>query len=155
VLSRVAITKPENLYHISSDADGLALKKLQQPLKGVATFTLNITPGTGSPSNGFFVFGKGSSNEVTTKCGLLVGGNRITIYHGAYGKPGPSAPVSLVGGKTYSVSVTINVPDRKVSMKVAGKILNHTLPPEMDQVGHIGYGIVRTTGSFGEIISKE
>ncbi|MFT5131140.1 MAG: arylsulfatase A-like enzyme, partial [Rhodothermales bacterium] len=151
VLSGVGMKKTSKGYLISSNADGLALQKLATPLKGIASFSLDITPRASSPNNGFFVFGKDDSNAATTKCGLLVGGNRVVIYHGPYGSKSSGINVPLTGGKTYPVTAQIDVPASRVSMTAAGKTVSHVLPRTMDEIRYIGYGIVRANGEFSEI----
>jgi hypothetical protein len=136
---------------VASDRDGQMMKKLPQPVVGRAVFTLDITPGTGSPSNGFFAFGKGASSDLSIKCGLLVGGDRIAIYQGLFGSKESAASVPLTGGKTYSVTVEIDTAAREVMMRVAGNTLRHPLPAGLDEIGYVGYGLVRTQSRFGSI----
>jgi len=151
VLSRVAVETSKEGYRVSSDGDGLVLKKLEAPLKESATFALDITPRREVSCNGFFAFGKEPTNADTIKCGLLVGGNRVSIYQGPYGSESATAAVPLVGEKTYQVTIRINLPEGKVTLTAAGKTVTHPLPRDMDQVHYIGYAVVRTRTRFGDI----
>ena len=154
-LENVAIEKVGKTLKVTSNADGVALKKLPKPITEKATFTVNITPSKGFPSNGFFAFGKEPNNANTMKCGLLVGGDKISIYHGLFGAPSSNQEIGLIGGKTYKSKVMINIPDRKVTLTVGDAKLTHDLPKDMDTIKYIGQAVVRSHAEFGEISAKE
>lgn len=150
-LHQVNVRKAADGFQLTSNKDGLLLRTLDKPITGVATFSLDITPSNEFPSNGFLAFGNNADLASTVKCGLLVGGNKLTIYHGAYGSKSSNASLSLVGGKTYSIRVIVDLPAGTVSMTTAGKTLQAKLPASLDDITCVGYSVVRTASQFGEI----
>ena len=154
-LENVAIEKVGKNLKVTSNTDGVVFRQLPKPITGNATFTLNITPSSGFPSNGFFAFGKEANNANTMKCGLLVGGNRITIYQGLFGGQSSNQEIGLTAGKTYQVQVIINVPERTVTLTVADETLTHDLPKDMDVINYTGNAVVRSHAEFSEIIIQD
>jgi len=154
-LENVAIQKVGDNLRVTSETDGIALKKLSEPITTKATFKVNITPSSGFPSNGFLAFGKDNTNQNTIKCGLLVGGNRISIHERLFGGKSSGAQVGLTGGKTYPVTVIINISQRTVTLKTAGQTVTHDLPKDMDQINYIGPAVVRSHAEFSKITIEE
>lgn len=154
VLHRVQITQTDKGLEIASNADGQALKRLEIPIKGKARFTLSLTPSAERVSNGFLVFGKQPGIADTVKCGLLVGGNRLSIYQGHYGSKSSTSSTPLTGGKPYELHVTMDTEKHTVRLEAAGTSVTHPLPATLDEVRYLGLGVVRTRAVFGEIESK-
>jgi arylsulfatase A-like enzyme len=154
-LENVTVEKVGKNFRITSNVDGVALQKLPKPITGKATFSLNITPSSSFPSNGFFAFGKEATNANTMKCGLLVGGNRITIYQGLFGAQSSNHEMGLTSGKTYQAQVKIDVPERKVTLTVGDTKVTHDLPEGIDAIHYIGNAVVRSHAEFSEISAKE
>lgn len=151
-LNRVQVKKTKLGYELASNGGGLALRRLEETITGKITMTAIIQPADAFPSNGFIAFGKNPTDAETVKLGLLVGGNRIAVYDGPYGsKSSSGTSAKLQGNKPYPATITINIPDRKIIAKVAGKTLSHTLPESIDEIRHVGYYVVRTRSEFGPV----
>jgi arylsulfatase A-like enzyme len=154
-LIQVEVHKSELGFEIASRGNGLALRKLEQPITGQARFRVTVQPPDAFPSNGFVVFGKEPTDAGTVKCGLLVGGNRVSVFAGPYGTTSTSeASVNLVGGKQYEMKVAIDLVERKVTMSVAGCEVIHALPHAIDDIRYVGYQAIRTRSHFGPITAE-
>jgi arylsulfatase A-like enzyme len=139
-------------FDLASDGDGLAMRELAKPITGVATLGALIQPPKAFPSNGFIALGKRASVADSVKLGLLVGGNRISIFEGAYGSgEAVAAEVALEGGKVYEAVISIDIPKRLVTLAIAGKRVSYELGEEMDEIRHVGYYLVRTRAQFGPL----
>jgi hypothetical protein len=138
-------------FELASDDNGLALRKLDRPLRERTVVRLTIHPRAGMPSNGFLAFGKEPTDAATVKCGLLVGGHRVSVFHGAYGAESSQESVPLVAGRPYDVEVAIDVTKRTVSLSAAGKSVTRPLPHDIDEIRYVGYYVVRTRGHFSPL----
>lgn len=151
-LTRIQARKSHLGFDLASDGNGLALRQLKQPITGGAKLTVTIQPPDAFPSNGFIALGKKPTDADTVKLGLLVGGNRISIFNGAYGgKASSVAEARLTGGKAYPAEITIDLSKHRLTLTIAGKTLTHNLPETIDEIRHLGYYVVRTRAQFSEI----
>ena len=149
-LTRIQVKQTELGHKLASDGNGLALRRLDTPITGVAKISTVIQPPDAFPSNGFIALGKKSTDADTIKLGLLVGGNRIAIYDGPYGaKSSTGTNAQIKGGNSYPAEITIDIPKRRLTFKIAGKTLTHPLPDYIDEIRHLGYYVVRTRAQFG------
>lgn len=151
-LVRVQASRSRLGFELASDGNGLALRRLEQPITGVAKLTAVIQPPDAFPSNGFIALGEKPTDADTVKLGLLVGGNRISIYDGPYGrKSSTETSVRLEGGKAYPAEIAIDLPKSQLTLKIAGKTLNHSFPEHINEILHIGFYVVRTRAQFAPI----
>ena len=151
-LINVELKECELGYQLASTGNGLALRKLEQPITGTAVFRLKIRPPNAFPSDGFLVFGAEPSDAATIKCGLLVGGKKVTVFNGAYPPAKPTeTPTALIGGKLYDVRVSIDLANSRVTLQAAGKEIVHPLPANLKEINYVGYAAIRTRAEFGKI----
>jgi arylsulfatase A-like enzyme len=139
-------------FEVASTGNGLALRRLDEPLVGKGTFRLRIQPPEAHPSNGFLVFGNEPTDAATVKCGMLVGGSKVCLFNGAYPPSGYSGSASgLEGGTVYDVAVTVDVAARSATATINGATIEHTLPTDMRAIRYVGYAAIRTRTRFGQI----
>ncbi|MAG93847.1 MAG: hypothetical protein CMJ48_08880 [Planctomycetaceae bacterium] len=152
VLSAVEVRKSESGYELASDQTGLALVRAEQPFSRTATFRTTIRPSVGFPSNGFLVFGAGKQDSELVKCGLLVGGNSVSVFEGAYpSKQATKASGPLSGGKAYEIEVAADLQTGIVTLQVGKHTVRHTLSRKIDAIRYYGHSVIRTRTSFGKI----
>jgi hypothetical protein len=150
-LADVELKESDVGFELASRGNGLALRKLERAVTGQVAMRLVVQPRDGFPSNGFLAFGKEPTDAGTVKCGLLVGGNRVSVFCGPYGAASSEASVPLAGGKPYDVTAAVNIADRTVILSAAGKSVTHPLPGDIDEIRYVGYYIVRARGQFSPI----
>ena len=128
------------------------MRKLKQRITDKAVFDVKIRPPDAFPSNGFLVFGAEPTDAGTIKCGLLVGGKKLTVFNGAY-PPAKSSEsrAELAGGKIYVVQVTADLQNGTVTVKGAGQEIVHPLPPNLKAINYVGYAVIRTRAEFGQV----
>jgi arylsulfatase A-like enzyme len=155
-LINVELKKTELGYRLGSKGNGLALRELTQPIIGKAVLELQIRPPNAFPSDGFLVFGEEPTDAATVKCGLLVGGKKLTAFNGAY-PPAKSTQVRAVlnGGETYDVRVLVDLPHSKVTVECAGLEITHPLPTNLKKINYVGYAAIRTRAEFSEIMRSD
>ena len=148
----VELTKSDLGYQLASTGHGLALRKLKPRITDKAVFDVKIRPPDAFPSDGFLVFGAEPTDAGTTKCGLLVGGKKLTAFNGAYPPAKPTEiTADLVGGKVYEVQVAVDLQNGTVTVKGAGLELVHPLPSDLKTIDYVGYAVIRTRADFGQI----
>lgn len=149
----VQLNRCELGFEAGSTGNGLALRKLEEPITGRAIFRLRVQPSAEFPSNGFLAFGAEPTDAATIKCGLLVGGRRLSVFCGSYPPAKPSdVLVPLSGGKIYNLEVAVDLRGSAVTVKAAGKEVTVPLPPELKAIHYVGYAPIRTVTQFSEIL---
>ena len=155
-LADVELRESELGYQLASTGNGLALRNLKQPIKGKAVFDVKIRPPGVLPSNGFLVFGAEPTDAGTIKCGLLVGGKKLTAFNGVYPPAKPTETrADLVGGSIYDVQVTVDLKNGKVTVKAASREITHPLPTNLKVINYVGYAVIRTRAEFGQITGAD
>ncbi|MFW6163646.1 MAG: hypothetical protein ACODAJ_12815, partial [Planctomycetota bacterium] len=135
-------------------AMGLALKKLDQPLTGKATFKVQLqslatdrSPGTWR--NGFLVFGAGTDEDDLVQCGLFLGGRRFySILEGnqKVERPLPGDPL-----RPFELEVTVDLAARRVVMRCEKITVQAKLSRPLEAITHVGYAATNTTTAFSPI----
>ena len=134
---------------------GVALKKLERPVEGRATFrTRMMTPveGKGLLRNGYLAFGAGTDEAELIKCGVRVQPQRAIIVHGPLlGGKGKGTGIKAASGEVIDMSVTVDLEAGKVAYAVKGSTVEVTLTDPPKAVTHVGYVMENALVDFAPI----
>jgi arylsulfatase A-like enzyme len=140
------------LRSTGTGAPGLALNKLKEPVKGKATFRVqlqSLKPGQSRAiyKNGFLVFGAGPNDLV--ECGCYLGGRRFfSVAHGGNRQevPLPGDPM-----RRFELRVNYDPASRTVTMACEGKTVTLTLRRPLGPITHVGYANTNTVTAFSAV----
>jgi outer membrane protein assembly factor BamB len=154
-LSGVSVTSGGLGYKVATDesANGIALKKLAEPLTKQATFKLTILPTKeGKLQTGFLAFGDGTADAQLIKCGIRVRTKKCYIIQGV-GKSAPTTTEEFVAesGKPVAAEVTVDLEAKKVKLTLPGKTIEAALTVPLKQITHAGYYVMNAVTEFSAI----
>jgi outer membrane protein assembly factor BamB len=134
---------------------GLALKKLERPIRGRATFsTRMMTPaeGKGLLRNGYLAFGAGTDDASLIKCGVRMQPQRAAIHQGPLvGGKGKSMAIKAKQGEIVDMRVTVDLEAGKVSYRVKGESMEVKLANVPKSITHVGYAMENALVDFAPI----
>jgi outer membrane protein assembly factor BamB len=124
---------------------GLALKKLDQPITGTATFKthVKVVPGAGGLlRNGYLAFGDGADDRKLIKCGVRLRNQRAAIVQGPLltGKS-KGADVRAPDEKGLAISVTVDIKAGKVTYTANGVTIEARMDRPLKSITHVGYAM--------------
>jgi hypothetical protein len=139
-------------FELASHGNGLAFRKLDEPIESKARLRLQIRPSAAMPSNGFLALAAVPTDADSVKCGWLVGGRKLSAFTGPY----PSSDASevrceIAGGQVHELEVVVDVTGKAVTVRGADQEVVHRLPDDLRSIQYLGYAAVRTRTRFGEI----
>ena len=124
---------------------GLAVKKLEQPITGTATFKTRVKAvpgGRGLLRNGYIAFGDGPKDEQLVKCGARLAAKTATIVQGPLLKSKPKhAPIKAPGDKALAIVVKVDLTAQKVTCTVDGVKIESPLKRPLKSITHLGYAV--------------
>ncbi|MBL7038826.1 MAG: PQQ-binding-like beta-propeller repeat protein [Pirellulaceae bacterium] len=133
----------------------LALKKLENPVKGTATFkTRMVVPADarGTLRNGFLVFGDGGQDEQLIKCGMRLKMNRAVLVQGPLsGGQTTGAPVELSGNQPIDIVVIVDLDSQQVAYTANGVEVKAKLKRPLKSITHIGYAMDNAVVDFAPL----
>jgi hypothetical protein len=149
VLTKVNVAPCELGYRLRTPGGsvGLAVRKLETPITGQATFELKLKmlPNAGDPpppGNGFLAFGDGAADEQLVKCGLRNRGQQCFIVQGPLlDGTQASEPVDSECNKVVDVTATVDLQGQTVRMTILGKTVEAPLERKLQAVSHVGYAV--------------
>ena len=161
-IEKMRITESDLGYRVEGPARefGLALRKLEKPITGKATFTVKLRPVPGAaspdkPGNAFFAFGAEPDDAKLVKCGFRISGQRLYIINGPLLKTKGAAAVAEIRANVVTeMRVAVDLKSKIVSMSMNGVTFEAPLTIEMDQVNWAGYETT-VTADFGPVEVSE
>ena len=152
VLTSVKVTPSGAHLTLLTDKTGLALKKLEKPITGRATFRVQLRTRTQLPANGFLAFGDGPEDEQLVKCGLFVGGGYAGIYEGSYPSSDDARVVMpLRAGELCELAVRVDLATDTVQMTVGDFRVAKRLTRRIKKIAYYGPALIWTETTFGPI----
>ncbi len=155
VIRGAAVDAAELGYALRSKgtgAPGIALKELDEPVEGKATFRVqlqSLKPGESKRiyKNGFLVFGSGADDLV--QCGCYLGGRRFF----SVSRGGNRQEVPLPGDpmRRFELRVTYDPASRTVAMACEGKTITLKLRRPLGPITHVGYANTNTVTAFSPV----
>ncbi len=124
---------------------GVALKKLDEPITGTATFRTRIRAvpeAQGLLRNGYLAFGASAKEAELVKCGVRLQPQQASIIQGPLldeGRAAVSAGVDAPETKGLEVVVTVDLAAHKVSCVANGVKLEAKLKSPLPTITHLGY----------------
>ena len=159
-LTGVMVTSSDLGYRLqtASREVGFALRKLEPPLTGRATFSVKVRPTPGAtspdkPGNAFLAFGDGPEDENLVKCGFRISGKRLFIVQGPLrkGKATKSAPVKVKADEVAELLVTVDLDSQTVTTTMLGITVEAPLQRSLKTIDWVGCCITSVTSDFGQI----
>lgn len=124
---------------------GIALKKLDKPITGSATFKTSIKAvpaGDGLLSNGFLAFGDKPNDAALIKCGIKLRAENVSIIQGPLlSGNAKTAKIKPPGGKTLEITVTVNLEAGKIVCTADGVTVQADIQRPLKSITHVGYAI--------------
>jgi outer membrane protein assembly factor BamB len=153
------VTRSDLGYLLTADAKkvGLALKKLDTPLQGKATFKFKLqsTPGGESGRtmrNGFLVFGDTPDEAALVKCGLRFAMKSAVIVQGPInGGKAVAEKFEMDPERVYDIAVTLDLVGGQVTMKTGGHTVSAKLAQPPKSISYIGYCALNAVTDFSPI----
>ncbi len=134
---------------------GLAVKKLDRPITGSATFRTRVkavTGGDGLLSNGYLAFGDGPGDADLIKCGARLRAKQVSIIQGPLLKgKSRSANIDVSDNKPVEIVVTVDLKARKVTYKANEVTLEARIERPLKSVTHVGYALDSALIDFAPI----
>ena len=127
------------------DALGVALKKLEEPITGTATFRTKIRAvpeSQGLLRNGFLAFGGSAKEAELVKCGVRLQLQKASIIQGPFQeeeKTSVSATVDVPETTALEAVVTVDLAAGKVTYVANGVKLEAKLKSPLRAITHLGY----------------
>jgi hypothetical protein len=144
-------------YRLIATAKGqiaVALKKLDEPVSGSATFKTQIVvpANTGMLRNGYLVFGDGTTDAKLIKCGVRLKMQKTQIVEGPFqGGKARGADIEADDGKPIDVVVHVDLAKNQVTYTAGGVKLEATLERPLKKITHVGYAAESATVDFGPL----
>lgn len=146
------VKKSEFGYLLTAEqSEAFAVKKLAQPLRGVATYRLKYRTATSQGTkNACFCFGTGATNSELIKAGTMIGRKQHGVFNGNWNNipKGDSRKVELSPSATFDAKVKIDLENKLITLTVDQTAITHKLSSDVNRVTHIGIYAKGTNSEF-------
>ncbi len=153
-VKNAVIKKSKSGYILQSKSKnpGYAMKQLPKTYTQEVTFNFSFRAiPKGGIRNAFLVFGNGTDDKKTVKCGAWIGGQQYAVFQGLRkGKINKELAEKFNQQKKLQATVTVDLKKKTVTMKVGGKTLTLKIK-ELKKITHYGYWCLKTQSEFGEV----
>jgi len=133
----------------------LALKKLDEPLSGKATFTAKMNvPGTrGFLTNGFLAFGDGAATEKLVHCGIRFQPQEARICEGSLTETSKSTSRDVVApiGKVVELTVNVDLDAKKVTLTAGDVTMKADFERTLKAITHLGFSTDSAVAEFSPL----
>ncbi|UCE24855.1 MAG: PQQ-binding-like beta-propeller repeat protein, partial [Candidatus Zixiibacteriota bacterium] len=134
---------------------GVAVKKLDKPITGSATFRTRIkavTGGDGLLSNGYLAFGNRANDAALIKCGVRLRAKNASIIQGPLLKgESETVKIDIPDDKSMEIVVEVDLKTRKIVYKVDDVTIEASIKKPMKSITHVGYAIDSALIDFAPI----
>jgi len=124
---------------------GLAVKKLERPITGSATFRTRIKAakgGDGLLSNGYLAFGSKANDSSLIKCGVRLKAENASIIQGPLLKgKAKSVEINIPDDKELEIVVRVDLKSQKIVYTVDGVTIEAVIQKPLKSITHVGYAI--------------
>ncbi len=124
---------------------GVAVKKLEQPITGSATFRTRIKAvqdGDGLLSNGYLAFGNKANDSSLIKCGVRLRAKNASIIQGPLLKgKSKSVDINVPEDKGLEIIVRVDLKSQKIVYTVDGVTIKAVIQEPLKFITHVGYAI--------------
>jgi outer membrane protein assembly factor BamB len=121
----------------------LAVKKMEKPITGSATFKTRIKAvpgGDGLLSNGYLAFGDGANDASLIKCGVRLRAKNASIIQGPLLKgESKSIKIDAPDDKGLEIIVKVDLITRKIVFTTNGVTIEARLQQPLKSITHVGY----------------
>jgi outer membrane protein assembly factor BamB len=158
-LTAMRVTRSDLGYRMQTSPGGvgLALKKLDTPLKKHAEFRVRVRPTPGAPApdtpgNAFIAFGDSADEPRLVKCGFRIAGRHLYIIQGplADGR-GASKPLTVKANEATEFRVLVDIEKQTATVTMQGETVESPLERRLDAITWLGYCVASVTSDFGRI----
>ncbi len=122
---------------------GLAVKKLDKPITGSATFKTRmkaVSGGDGLLSNGYLAFGDGANDAALIKCGARLRAKNASIIQGPLLKgESKSIKIDAPDDEGLEIAVKVDLITRKIVFTTNGVTIEARLQQPLKSITHVGY----------------
>ncbi|MHB1033068.1 MAG: outer membrane protein assembly factor BamB family protein [Pirellulales bacterium] len=157
---RAEVTQSDLGYHFLAQGQrvGLALKKLDTPLRGKVTLKTKLRASAdGELKNGFLVFGDAPDDARLVKCGLRFAMKKAVVVQGPF-KGGKVSQQDFESdeAKVYDLTVSVDLDSGQVTLDTGAATVTAKLDPLPASITHVGYAALNAAADFGpiEVLSK-
>ncbi len=134
---------------------GVAVKKLERPITGSATFRTRIKAVQGSDgllSNGYLAFGDGAKDAALIKCGARLRAKNISIIQGPLLKGNAkNVEFNVPDDKGLEIVVRVDLKNQKIVYKADGVTVEARIQRPLKSITHVGYVIDSALIDFAPI----
>jgi hypothetical protein len=124
---------------------GVAVKKLERPITGSATFRTRIKAvkgGDGLLSNGYLAFGSRANDAALIKCGVRLRAKNASIIQGPLLKgKSKSVEIKVPNDKGLEIVVRVDLKNQKIVYTVDGVTIEAAIQKPLKSITHVGYAI--------------
>ena len=124
---------------------GVAVKKLERPITGSATFRTRIKAapgGDGLLSNGYLAFGDKANDASLIKCGVRLRAKNASIIQGPLLKgKSKSVKIDTADDKVMEIVVKVDLKSQKIVYTVDGVTIEAEIQKPLKSITHVGYAI--------------
>ena len=144
-------------YNVSSDGNGYALQKTEEPLNKRIRMTCSMkTLRSEGTRNGLVCFGPDDKPENLMKCGVYIGAGEAIIQHGAFGGAEDTIlrhPFPFDRDKTFDLEILADLEKKMVTLIVDGEtILTSKIDKPWSEVNYVGYAVNFTETAFSRLV---
>jgi len=156
-VTRCKVTDSKLGYRLESAGKkqvGAAVKKLDRPITGSATFTTSMKTAPynrGLQSNGYFAFGDGPDDARLIKCGARLKTLRAVIVQGPLLKGNSRGAKIKAARKGLEITVAVDLKTQMIVFTANGVTIEATIERPMKSITHIGYVIDSSLIDFAPV----
>ena len=155
VVLGTTVSKVGENYVLSTQGEGLALMKLDNPLEKTTRITTHYQSlaTTSKTRNGMIVLGSRPTNDATIKIGTAIGLNQHSIFDGGWENLGRLTKVPAPGDQlqTWKITIVIRPGDRNVEVVINDQKMAVRLPAAVMPIRHVGFYNKQTETSFAPL----
>ncbi|WP_153558497.1 sulfatase-like hydrolase/transferase [Roseimaritima sediminicola] len=155
VVLGATLKKTDPGYLLEPSGEGLALRKLDQPITERATIRLTYrTAAAGqSTKNGMLVISDKPTNTDSFKIGTAIGMNQHVAFPGGWNNVGAAAAkrASFGGEDRFTVQVDLDLEKQSATATINGVKLSIKLPADLQTVRYIGLYSKATATEFQDL----
>jgi outer membrane protein assembly factor BamB len=162
LVTRCQVVESELGYRLVGTGRGkeaIAVKRLDEPIRGVVTVTARLllpTDSRGALQNGFLAFGDGATEDKLVKCGVRFRNPRALVIQGPLGSgKTDAAPLDFALGTALELTVTVDLGKQQVTFVAGDATVTAALVRPLESITHIGYVMDNALVDFTEFEVRE
>ncbi len=149
------VTASEFGYRLAASGEGLALRKLTEPITGQLQLKASYrsTQQSGKIRNAAIAFGTTASNNGTVKIGTAIGLNNHVAFPGGWANVGALAkqPANFQPHDIFEIVIDLDLTQHQATATINGKPMSLELPESLNKIEWVGYYVKGTESEFSEL----